>query len=316
MSFSTGAGQQPAPALLGLDGAVRHPPARVAAVVRRVPLGLGRRGTTCGRRSSSTSASPASSSPPWGRSQPPPSGGPPSPAWRSWSSSRSATGTTASRSVDGPVEFQAALRAGVGSAAVVALGSVAFAVPLPRIQVAVTVVLLTLGAAIGRHALRRVLHGRRSRGVAMSRTLVVGDATSVHHLIHDLRGATYHGYQVIGVCLPAITDQPPQDGSPRWARSPTSRRSRTTTSRRGHRVGQRAVGRRLRRLSWALGRAGCRPRRRPGPGRGARSARPPAAHGGPVAARGRDDVAASASCSPSRPSTARSVRRSSWQPRR
>lgn len=158
---------------------------------------------------------------------------------------------------DGPVEFQAVLRAGVGSAAVVALGSVAFAVPLPRVQVAVTVVLLTFGAAIGRHALRRVLHGRRSRGVAMSRTLVVGDATSVHHLIHDLRGATYHGYQVIGVCLPAITDQPPQDGVPTLGALADIPQVAYD-----HQVdvvivsGSELSGDALRRLSWALGRAG------------------------------------------------------------
>ena len=131
---------------------------------------------------------------------------------------------------DGPVEFQAVLRAGVGSAAVVALGSVAFAVPLPRVHVAGTVVLLTVGAAIGRHLLRRSLHGRRSRGVAMSRTLVVGDATSVHHLIHDLRSADLPrvpGHR----CLPARRSRtsPRRTACPPSVRSPTSRRSPTTT---------------------------------------------------------------------------------------
>ncbi len=157
---------------------------------------------------------------------------------------------------DGPVEFQAVLRAGLGSAAIVALGSVALAVPLPRIEVAITVVLLTVGTAVGRHALRRSLHARRSRGVAMARTLVVGDAGSVHHLIHDLRGATYHGYQVIGMCLPAITDQPPQDGVPTLGALADIPQVAYD-----HQVdvvivtGSELSGDALRRLSWALGRA-------------------------------------------------------------
>lgn len=158
---------------------------------------------------------------------------------------------------DGPVEFQAVLRAGVGSAAVVALGSVALAIPLPRIQVAATVVVLTISTAVGRHLLRRSLHARRSRGVAMSRTLVVGDAASVHHLIHDLRGATYHGYQVVGVCLPAITDRPPQDGVPTLGALADIPQVAYD-----HQVdvvivsGSELSGDALRRLSWALGRAG------------------------------------------------------------
>jgi exopolysaccharide biosynthesis polyprenyl glycosylphosphotransferase len=158
---------------------------------------------------------------------------------------------------DGPVEFQAVLRGGLGSAAIVAFGSVALAVPLPRLEVASTVVLLSVGTAIGRHALRRSLHARRSRGVAMSRTLVVGDATSVHDLIHDLRGATYHGYQVIGVCLPAITDQPPQDGVPTLGALADIPQVAYD-----HQVdvvivsGSELAGGALRRLSWALGRAG------------------------------------------------------------
>ncbi|WP_456823132.1 sugar transferase [Cellulomonas sp. P5_E12] len=158
---------------------------------------------------------------------------------------------------DGPVEFQAVLRAGVGAAAIVALGSVALAMPLPRVQVAATIVLLTIATAVGRHLLRRSLHRRRTRGIAMSRTLVVGDAKSVHHLIHDLRGATYHGYQVVGVCLPAITDQPPQDGVPTLGALADIPQVAYD-----HQVdvvivsGSELSGEALRRLSWALGRAG------------------------------------------------------------
>ncbi|WP_426594474.1 sugar transferase [Cellulomonas sp. McL0617] len=157
---------------------------------------------------------------------------------------------------DGPGEFQAIFRAGVGSAAVVALGSVAVGVVLPRVLVALIVVVLTFSVALGRYALRRSLHGRRSKGMAMARTLVVGDASSVHSVISDLRRSTYHGYQVVGVCLPAVTDEPPQDGVPTLGALADIPQVAYD-----HQVdtvivaGSELAGDALRRLSWALGRA-------------------------------------------------------------
>jgi exopolysaccharide biosynthesis polyprenyl glycosylphosphotransferase len=155
----------------------------------------------------------------------------------------------------GPEEFQAVLRAGVGSAAVVAVGSVALGQALPRTLVASTVVFLTLGASVLRYARRRVLHRRRSRGAAMARALVVGDATSVHNVISDLRGATYRGYRVVGVCLPSIADRPPQDGAPTLGALADIPQVAYD-----HRIdvvivsGSELAGSALRRLSWALGR--------------------------------------------------------------
>jgi exopolysaccharide biosynthesis polyprenyl glycosylphosphotransferase len=157
---------------------------------------------------------------------------------------------------DGPGEFQAIFRAGVGAAAVVALGSVAFGVVLPRVLVAATVVVLTFGVALGRYGLRRSLHSRRTKGIAMARTLVVGDAGSVHSVISDLRRSTYHGYQVVGVCLPAVTDVPPQDGVPTLGALADIPQVAYD-----HQIdtvivaGSELAGEALRRLSWALGRA-------------------------------------------------------------
>jgi len=115
---------------------------------------------------------------------------------------------------DGATEFQAVLRGGALAAALIALASVAVDVDLPRVLVLATITPLIIWTAGGRYALRRALHAQRSRGEAMARTLVVGDAASVHRVITDLRAATYHGYNVVGVCLPSIADSPPQAGVP------------------------------------------------------------------------------------------------------
>jgi exopolysaccharide biosynthesis polyprenyl glycosylphosphotransferase len=158
---------------------------------------------------------------------------------------------------DGPGEFQAVLRAGVATAATVALVGVALGLTVPRVMLGALVLTLTGAAAIGRHLLRRGLHGRRADGEAMARTLVVGDAGSVHGVVTDLRAATHHGYRVVGVCLPSIDDAPPQDGVPlvgALADIPQvayDRRIDVVIV-----AGSELQGDALRRLSWALGRVG------------------------------------------------------------
>ncbi|WP_136518702.1 sugar transferase [Cellulomonas telluris] len=157
----------------------------------------------------------------------------------------------------GAVEYQAVLRAGVGSAAAVAIGGVALGELLPRGLVAATVLTLTAGSLVARHVQRRRLHRRRTYGAAMARTVVVGDAASVHHVIADLRGAPHHGYRVVGVCLPSIQDVPPQDGAPTLGALADIPQVAFD-----HRVdvvivtGSELSGEALRRLSWALGRMG------------------------------------------------------------
>lgn len=158
---------------------------------------------------------------------------------------------------DGPEEFRAVLRAGVGAVATVGLASVVLAVHLPRGVVAATVLAVVPAVVVGRYALRQSLHSRRSRGEAMSRTLVVGDAESVHRVITDLRAATYHGYRIAGVCLPSIADQPPQDAVPTLGALADIPQVAYD-----HHIdvvivtGSELAGVALRRLSWALGRSG------------------------------------------------------------
>jgi exopolysaccharide biosynthesis polyprenyl glycosylphosphotransferase len=158
---------------------------------------------------------------------------------------------------DGPDEFRAVLRAGVGAVAFVGLASGVLEIHMPRGLVVSTALLVVPTVVAGRYALRQTLHSRRSRGEAMSRTLVVGDAGSVHRVITDLRAATYHGYRVVGVCLPSISDEPPQDGVPTLGALADIPQVAYD-----HHIevvivtGSELAGDALRRLSWALGRSG------------------------------------------------------------
>ena len=158
---------------------------------------------------------------------------------------------------DGPGEFQAVLRAGGLSAAAIALVAVLLELPVPRSLVFTQLPLMVLGAAVGRHALRRALHRRRSRGQAMSRTLVVGDSASVERVVTDLRAAPHHGYQVVGICLPSLTDRAPQIGARTLgALSDIPQVAYDHATEVVIVAGGELSGEPLRRLSWALGRVG------------------------------------------------------------
>ncbi len=71
---------------------------------------------------------------------------------------------------------------------------------------------------IGRYLTRQALHRARSRDQGWSRrVLVVGDASHVIELSHQLRRELYAGYQVVGACIPdALIAPVPQhlDGVP------------------------------------------------------------------------------------------------------
>lgn len=158
---------------------------------------------------------------------------------------------------DGPREFQAVLRAGVAVFVVPALATALVQRPLPRLQIVVLALLMTMGGLVGRRLLRRSLHRSRRAGFGMVRTLVVGDAVAAHRTIVQLRESTHHGYRVVGVCLPALTDRPPQDGVPMLgafadiAQVVYDHSVETVIV-----AGSGLTGDALRRLSWALGRAG------------------------------------------------------------
>ncbi len=158
---------------------------------------------------------------------------------------------------DGHREFQVVLRAGVAAFGVPALATALAEKPLPRIPVAIVVVVMTVGVLVGRVVLRSGLHRQRREGLSMARTLVVGDAASVHLTVCQLRNSSHHGYRVVGICLPSITDQPPLDGVPMLGAFSDIAQVAYT-----HRIesvivaGSGLAGDALRRLSWALGPAG------------------------------------------------------------
>lgn len=159
---------------------------------------------------------------------------------------------------DGAREFQAVLRGGVAALAAPALATAMVQQPLPRVLVLVVALLMTITGVVARRLLRRGLHHARSMGVAMERTLVVGDAESVARTIAQLRESTHHGYQVVGVCLPsATTPLPSEAGVPMLgaladiAQVAYDYRIETVIV-----AGSELTGDALRRLSWALGRAG------------------------------------------------------------
>ncbi|MFC0712428.1 sugar transferase [Cellulomonas biazotea] len=102
---------------------------------------------------------------------------------------------------DGPDEFQVVLRASVLIAGLVM--ALAYLTPLtaPREVVLVGVPVVAATACAARYVHRRFLHAKRNRGQAMMRTIVVGDTASVTDVVDDLSLAPYHGYLVIGTCL-------------------------------------------------------------------------------------------------------------------
>jgi exopolysaccharide biosynthesis polyprenyl glycosylphosphotransferase len=111
----------------------------------------------------------------------------------------------------------------VVSASLKLAGGVAIAAYLIDYQVArgylgIAFILGTAGLPIGRYIARRALHRARSRDKGWSRrVLVVGDASHVLELAHQLRRDWYAGYRVVGACIPeALVAPVPQhlDGVP------------------------------------------------------------------------------------------------------
>ena len=158
---------------------------------------------------------------------------------------------------DGPGEFQAVLRAGGLAIALIALVTVALDLEVPRLLVVAQLVVMVIGAAVGRLVLRKALHRRRNAGEAMSRTLVVGDTAAVARVVQDLKVAPRHGYQVVGVCLPSVTDDARDVGvQTLGALADIPQVAYDHAAEVVIVAGGELAGEPLRRLSWALGRVG------------------------------------------------------------
>ncbi|MDT0166529.1 sugar transferase [Actinotalea sp. AC32] len=158
---------------------------------------------------------------------------------------------------DGPTEFQALLRAGAGSAVLLMAGSYSIKAEIPRTLVFVGVPLIALLAFAARYALRKVLHRARVEGDCMKRTVVVGDPAAVGRVVADLAREPYHGYHVTGVCLPGVDDDAVQPDVP--VVGAIADVPQVVADRAVEVVvvaGSPLSGEALRRLSWALDRAG------------------------------------------------------------
>ncbi|MDM7830678.1 sugar transferase [Cellulomonas edaphi] len=158
---------------------------------------------------------------------------------------------------DGPGEFQAVLRA--ASLVAVALVGYAFLfkAAVPREAVFLGVPLVAAASCLVRYARRRRLHEARRAGAAMRSTLVVGDPTSVQRVIADLTAAPHHGYRIDGLCLQSgdgiddIAGVPVVGAVADVVQVVADRAAEVVII-----TGSSLSGDALRRLSWALGRAG------------------------------------------------------------
>ncbi len=158
---------------------------------------------------------------------------------------------------DGPAEFQSVLRGAVGLVLVLMVLGYVFRVPVPRSYVLVGVPATMLLSWVARHALRRRLHRRRAHGSAMMRTVVVGDALSAARVVRDISAAPHHGYRIEGVCVPSLDGPRQVAGAP--VLGAVADVVQVVADRAADVVlvtGSYLSGDALRRLSWALARAG------------------------------------------------------------
>lgn len=105
---------------------------------------------------------------------------------------------------DGADEYQALLWSVLVTAGSIGLASLMFELHSPRDVVILGLPVVLVLGWVARHVGRRILHRRRFDGRCQMRTLLVGDPLTVKRLQAQLEREPYHGYDVVGVCLPAF----------------------------------------------------------------------------------------------------------------
>jgi exopolysaccharide biosynthesis polyprenyl glycosylphosphotransferase len=103
----------------------------------------------------------------------------------------------------GAEEFQRVFAAGTLLLALVGAVSWAFRLEVARGFVAVALPVATLLTLVLRYSARRWLHRQRAQGRFLRTTLLVGHRSAVAELHSQITSAAYHGYDVVGCCLPA-----------------------------------------------------------------------------------------------------------------
>ena len=158
----------------------------------------------------------------------------------------------------GPEEFQAVMRVAVTLIAVLGLTAYATQSLLPRRWVLVAIPVAALVTSLVRYVVRHQLKRERARGRAMLRTLVVGSHTQATPVAADLARQPAYGYQVVGICPPAL-GRSPHVGGGLPVLGTVSDIAQVVHD---HRIdvvivtGSSLSGPALRRLSWALEHAG------------------------------------------------------------
>ncbi len=107
----------------------------------------------------------------------------------------------------GPEEYQRVSRSLALLLAIVAITSYALKADVARGFVFVALPLVLVLDLLFRFVARKRLHGRRSRGQALSSVLVIGHPSRVADLAADLRRDSFAGLDVVGACVPDdVTD--------------------------------------------------------------------------------------------------------------
>ena len=158
----------------------------------------------------------------------------------------------------GPEEFQSVIRSTWLLVAVVAIGAYTTQLDLPRRVVFIGLPLVGLATGLQRYVRRRRLYRAREAGRSMLRTLVVGDVASVRPVVRDLGRVVYHGYQMVGACVPVD----PFGGTHETGVATLGTVGDVPQVVVDHDIdvvmvaGSQLTGQSLRRLSWALDRVG------------------------------------------------------------
>ncbi|MBD7919268.1 sugar transferase [Cellulomonas sp. Sa3CUA2] len=158
---------------------------------------------------------------------------------------------------DGPGEFQALLRATAAMVLILMTMGYVLRVPVPRSYVLIGVPATLVICWVARHMERRHLHKLRMQGEGTMRTVVVGDEVSAAGVVRNIAAVPHHGYRIDGVCVPSVGTATTVAGVP--VLGAVADVVQVAVDRGADVVlvtGTCLSGDALRRLSWALSRAG------------------------------------------------------------
>lgn len=108
----------------------------------------------------------------------------------------------------GSDEFQRVAYVGILMLAMVSTFSYGLKLEFARGFVLLALPLATMFTLVGRYAARKWLHTQREHGRFQQKVIAVGHVGSVDHLVKRMRGAQYHGMDVVAACVPSGKNDP------------------------------------------------------------------------------------------------------------